>query len=383
MNKEKINPKEIIGIAYQYCSFNTFKSILENQEIWISDINKMNDFEEDITLTKMLENLLKYVIDNYPESEDKTLEKEINKLKKEIEEKKINNTLKNKLLSEISKFYSNKNFKVKKELFDKLLSDKYLKKGKSPKKFISCFSSCGDILSQWRAYADDGQGFSIGFKKIELERVIKKIENKDIKVTLKNIEYLKRKIDTEEDFKNNYKKVSNLPIINIFEDLSNDKSFYDKIDFKENISLYFHEVISNFLTIYYNDISKILNKENLRKYQEQSAIQSCFYKNYYFNEEKEYRILVVDFSEDNINDNNLSQTSSEVNLSQILYREKNNSLVQYRKIKFSKKIFKEMIAEIYIGAKNKITIEEVKELLTYYGVYSKNISIKKSEASYR
>lgn len=42
-----------------------------------------------------------------------------------------------------------------------------------------------------------------------------------------------------------------------------------------------------------------------------------------------------------------------------------------------------MIAEIYIGAKNKITIEEVKELLTYYGVYSKNISIKKSEASYR
>lgn len=383
MNREKINPKEIIGIAYQYCSFNTFKSILENQEIWISDINKMNDFEEDITLTKMLENLLKYVIDNYPESEDKTLKEEINNLKKEIEEKKINNTLKNKLLSEISKFYSNKNFKVKKELFDKLLSDKYLKKGKSPKKFISCFSSCGDILSQWRAYADDGQGFSIGFKKIELERVIKKIENKDIKVTLKNIEYLKRKIDTEEDFKNNYKKVSNLPIINIFEDLSNDKSFYGKFDFKENISLYFHELISYFLTIYYNDISKILNKEKLRKYQEQSAIQSCFYKNYYFNEEKEYRILVVDFSEDNINDNNLSQTSLDVNLSQILYREKNNSLVQYRKVKFSKKIFKEMIAEIYIGAKNKITIEEVKELLNYYGVYSKNISIKKSEASYR
>lgn len=28
---------------------------------------------------------------------------------------------------------------------------------------ISCFSKNGDLLSQWRAYAEDGKGFSIGF----------------------------------------------------------------------------------------------------------------------------------------------------------------------------------------------------------------------------
>ena len=28
---------------------------------------------------------------------------------------------------------------------------------------IGCFSKNGDLLSQWRAYAEDGKGFSIGF----------------------------------------------------------------------------------------------------------------------------------------------------------------------------------------------------------------------------
>jgi hypothetical protein len=34
---------------------------------------------------------------------------------------------------------------------------------------ISCYSLNGDLLSQWRAYADDGRGFSIGFSPRELE----------------------------------------------------------------------------------------------------------------------------------------------------------------------------------------------------------------------
>lgn len=33
------------------------------------------------------------------------------------------------------------------------------------KPFLACFSSDGDSLSQWRAYAQDGQGFSLGFRK--------------------------------------------------------------------------------------------------------------------------------------------------------------------------------------------------------------------------
>jgi Protein of unknown function (DUF2971) len=34
---------------------------------------------------------------------------------------------------------------------------------------ISSYSLNGDLLSQWRAYADDGRGFAIGFSAKELE----------------------------------------------------------------------------------------------------------------------------------------------------------------------------------------------------------------------
>lgn len=30
--------------------------------------------------------------------------------------------------------------------------------------FCTCFSANGDLLSQWRAYADDGRGFAVGFQ---------------------------------------------------------------------------------------------------------------------------------------------------------------------------------------------------------------------------
>jgi hypothetical protein len=31
--------------------------------------------------------------------------------------------------------------------------------------FVACFSEAGDLLSQWRGYANDAQGISIGFYK--------------------------------------------------------------------------------------------------------------------------------------------------------------------------------------------------------------------------
>lgn len=34
--------------------------------------------------------------------------------------------------------------------------------------YVACFSECGDLLSQWRAYAQDGEGVSIGFNREHL-----------------------------------------------------------------------------------------------------------------------------------------------------------------------------------------------------------------------
>lgn len=38
--------------------------------------------------------------------------------------------------------------------------------------FVSCFSSCGDRLSQWRGYASNGSGVAIGFKRASIVSAI-------------------------------------------------------------------------------------------------------------------------------------------------------------------------------------------------------------------
>src|SRR5687768_12796503 len=47
----------------------------------------------------------------------------------------------------------------------------------------SCYSLDGDVLSQWRAYADDGRGYAIGFKAKDLlklpVRPLKVLYNRD------------------------------------------------------------------------------------------------------------------------------------------------------------------------------------------------------------
>jgi len=38
--------------------------------------------------------------------------------------------------------------------------------------FIACFSDQPDILGQWRAYADDGRGYAVGFSALDLQRAL-------------------------------------------------------------------------------------------------------------------------------------------------------------------------------------------------------------------
>jgi len=47
--------------------------------------------------------------------------------------------------------------------------------------FICCFSADGDDLGQWRAYADNGQGFALGFDTSAIEDAFTKIKGKPIK----------------------------------------------------------------------------------------------------------------------------------------------------------------------------------------------------------
>ena len=119
-----------VDTIYHYCSTDTFMNIIKKKQLWLTDISKMDDSAEE----NWAFSLIKSVYED------------------------------NKNTSEI---YPQDCFEgVAKSLTA------------CSRKFISCFSEEADILSQWRAYADDGAGFSMGFS-VEKLKVTKNIINFD------------------------------------------------------------------------------------------------------------------------------------------------------------------------------------------------------------
>ena len=114
--------------GYYYCSLNTFLSIIKNKQIYLSDPLKMNDNLE-----------LKWYLDRL-NNEQFTVDKV------DYQES----------IFDMVKKRSGLNF-----TFEELVEIWNSKGQKSV--YISCFSREPDILSQWRAYAEDGRGVSIGF----------------------------------------------------------------------------------------------------------------------------------------------------------------------------------------------------------------------------
>jgi len=104
---------EILETIYHYCNEKSFRGILKSKKLWLSDVHCMNDSTEQTWL--------------------------INKAKKRLQELNQGN-----LWRDILPIIINL------EPMDH-----------NPHAF--CFSPNPDLLSQWRAYADDGKGYSIGF----------------------------------------------------------------------------------------------------------------------------------------------------------------------------------------------------------------------------
>lgn len=118
-------------IGYYYCSLNTFLNIVKNRHIYLSDPLKMNDKSE-----------IKWYLDRLNNEEP--------------------NANKYESVFDMMKMRSSIDFTFE-ELVESLNS-----KGQSSI-YIGCFSKEPDILSQWRAYAEDGKGVSIGFNLEKLE----------------------------------------------------------------------------------------------------------------------------------------------------------------------------------------------------------------------
>ncbi len=108
-------------VLYHYCSNNAFQSIIENSSIRLSSLSLSNDSMEGKLVIKIIEKLAR---------DDGLDEISIQRLRQHV------------------------------ALLEKIIDG-----------LGFCLSKKGDLLSQWRGYADDACGVSIGFSKEYLEQL--------------------------------------------------------------------------------------------------------------------------------------------------------------------------------------------------------------------
>ena len=106
-------------MIYHYCKECVFKKIINTQEIWLSDITKMNDESEYKSGYEIIREVLKeFDLDDHD------------------------------IVNEMSDSNINQTFQI----------------------LIGCFSHNGDLKSQWSEYASQGKGVSIGFSADQIKK---------------------------------------------------------------------------------------------------------------------------------------------------------------------------------------------------------------------
>jgi len=127
-------------VLYHYCSNAAFHSIVENRSIWLSALSLSNDTMEGKLVTDVIAKMAK---------SDGLDQANIQRLKESVS-----------LLEQIMEGLG------------------------------FCLSEEGDLLSQWRGYADDASGVSIGFSKKYLEKLSKASLNPQKSgFTIQKVEY--------------------------------------------------------------------------------------------------------------------------------------------------------------------------------------------------
>lgn len=194
---------------------------------------------------------------------------------------------------------------------------------------IASFSKNGDLLSQWRAYAEDGMGYSIGFDSNAIYE--------SLGVNINSVVY----------------------------------------DEQEQYNL----VLSTLRGLHAMWKTEEENFETIQIPSQIFAIDLAYFKNPTFFEEQEVRIIRLLVGENkNFTDIGGNSEVNQIEPLQILTRKKDKKDIKYIKlpIKFKDN---QLIKEVVIGPKNKKPIEEVGKLLFDLGL--SGISVKKSKSTYR
>ncbi len=314
------------AVVYHYCSLESFLAIMKNSTIRLTNISKSNDRQE-----------IHYCFDVF----ERTLSKScIDFCKKYIDD------------AVTQKFFKGINYF---DLVSRAVNNESLIY------YAACFSTESDLLSQWRGYADDGQGVAIGFYSHSL------ILAKD----LKNIKF--------------------------------NRIIYDTVAVKKELC----EYITNKLK---KAKEKAVRKNSLSPYEDAindiiSAMvyNAVFYKNPAFREENEWRLVFYPFG--NIRNLLITNKSKDMSANQLFYdrmyepidykkdynglvRGKiqfkctDNTIVSYIDVNFDN-IKDLLLAEIIIGPKSNIDDKDLRLFLMANGYDLSKITIKKSNATYQ
>lgn len=319
-----------VNSIYHYCSMDTFMAIIKNKTIRLSDLNKTNDYMEKRWANKFIVDVLKnklieYAIDMNLE-EDYWYDEESN-THLEYYEKEIRRVLYN----------------------------------ETPI-LITCFSEERDKLSQWRAYGNDGKGISIGFNK----RVIN-ILTKDKNIKVEKVIY------DEKKQKQRLGEIIDGAIIYIKKMFES-----DIVKVSNNFNEYFIEEFDVFCEVLIDYIGQV----------------GCIIKNLAFSEEKEIRIIYnpnmhdreilgdIEFDEAKKYFSDAKQIK-EYTINPLNFNYRNEQLIAFCDVDFSKLIYKKLINEIIIGPKSRLRESDIYYFLLANGFDANNINIIKSDATYR
>jgi len=285
-------------ILYHYCSAETFSSIIKHKSIWLSSVSQSNDSMEGCLVSKIFFEAARQSLYEKTSTTNPNLQKVLNTRHTAGAEIQYSAEKDKELIAVFEQEHYGLSFSLSEE---------------------------GDLLSQWRGYADDASGFSIGFSKKCIEKLIK---------------------DKSATFRPTLEKINYIPTTNTEKSEHGNKIFKICKDIKDN-------------EVHTLSVSKIMDK-----------LTPYFYttKNEAFSEEKEWRILAQFHYE---------------KLEKALFRTANQQIIPY--IEIDTPNIKDLIKKVIIGPKNKTPENVIRNFLISEKVVKKGEGdiVSNSQASYR
>ncbi|HCR4061250.1 DUF2971 domain-containing protein [Proteus mirabilis] len=275
-----------MSVIYHYCDLNALLSIINNKKLWVSSAGNLNDYTE-----------INYVRNIFVDS--------LNSKRNPSSDNVINEF--------ITCF-----------------------QGTFPHPYICSFSKNKDLLSQWRAYAGDGCGVSIGFN-------TEAFGFSDTAPIL---------------------SMSNVHSIGINE------VFYDDVE----VICEFADRMSEAVTALsiHNESDRWLGYNQIAS---EVRTKCLFTKNKFFEEEQEVRIVHLPF----VTGNDRGEFNVLHSISDLKQRVTGNKITSYFEYDFSSK--DNLIFDVVLGPKCEINEYEIEMLLASNGYL--NIPVSRSGASYR